>query len=345
MAWTDRTTSLVLQVRDYLERIEDARIRAQVAAWVNGWNSVAPELEAALNSLVLQSVDGTVSRKDLIRSARLQAALELIGDRLTSLVDNAAGATIAQLPDIVDYAGAMQERLIVSQLPPGAAADVAAWSRVDSRALDAIVTRSTEQITKTSFPLSDDATAAMRRELVRGMAVGANPAETARRMVANTRGIFNGGLTRALTIARTETLDAHRAASALSDAQNADLLTGWVWTASLTARTCSACWAMHGRVFDVSVPGPQGHQNCRCDRVPATKSWRDLGFDLDEPPSLLPDAETLFAELDQADQVAILGPKRYLAWQNGDYPRERWATKRTNPGWRDSWVRTNAPAV
>jgi SPP1 gp7 family putative phage head morphogenesis protein len=345
MAWTAQTSSLVLQVRDYLQRIEDARIRAQVAAWVNGWNDVAPDLEAALNELVVQSTDGTVSRNTLIRSARLQRALEQIQDRLTGLVDGSAAGVINQLADVVDYSGAMQERLVASQLPPGAAGDVAAWSRVDPRALDAIVARTTEQITKRSFPLSDEAAATMRRELVRGMAVGANPRESAARMVANTRGTFNGGLTRALTIARTETLDAQRAASALSDAQNADLLTGWTWTASLSDRTCSACWGMHGQVFAVTVPGPQGHQNCRCTRVPATKSWRDLGFDIDEPPSLLPDAEAQFAAMDQVSQLQVLGPRRYLAWQNGDYPLDRWATKRSNPGWRDSWVRTNAPAA
>lgn len=345
MAWSNRSESLVRQVRDYLERIGDAHTRAQVAAWVRGWDDVAPDLEAALNELVLQAVDGRVRRIDLTRSVRLQRALEQIHDRLAALVDGSAAAVIVQVGAVVEYSGAMQERILASQLPASAVGDVAAWARVDTDALDAIVLRATEQITKTSYPLSDEATAAMRRELVRGMATGVNPRETAARMVARSRGLFNGGLTRALTIARTEMLDAQRVAAALSDAQNADLLRGWVWTAALSSRTCPACWGMHGQEFGLEVPGPQGHQNCRCARVPQANTWRDLGFDIDEPPSLFPNAEERFASMDQASQLEVLGPRRYLAWQNGDYSMSGWATKRTTAGWRDSWVPSKAPAA
>jgi hypothetical protein len=96
-------------------------------------------------------------------------------------------------------------------------------------------------------------------------------------------GGFNGGLSRALTIARTETISAHREAAAVSHQENADTLAGWRWLCALSDRSCPACLAKNGELHPVSEPGPQGHANCRCSRVPVTKSWRDLGIDLDEP--------------------------------------------------------------
>src|SRR5690606_5823413 len=211
----------------------------------------------------------------------------------------------------------------------------------------AIINRTAERIHALSIPLTDEAIASMRANLVRGLAAGDNPRVTAARMLRETERTFNGGLTRTLRISRTETLDAMREASRLFDVANKDVLAGgWTWTASLSERTCSACWAMHGTDFPLAQPGPAGHQNCRCTRVPRVKTWEELGFTgIEEPPSLLPDAETTFGQLDQSAQLNILGPKRFEAWQAGDYPMADWAVRKDNPDWRPSWVVSPAPAA
>ena len=343
MAWTPETQSIAAQLRDHLGRVLDGHTRRQVAAWVTAWDDIAPELEATLNDLVLGAVDGRIRRRDMATSQRLLNALELVDDRIRGLVGASAADVIDQLREVLDYAGSLQERLIASQLPAGGRGDVQAWSRVSAAAVDAMVMRTTQQITSRSRPLADDAAAVMRRQLVRGVAVGSNPRVVAARMLRDTEGTFNGGLGRALTIARTEMLDAHREASALEDAANADLLTGWVWTSVLGLDTCPACWAMHGTEFPLDQPGPQGHQNCRCARVAKTKSWRELGFDIDEPPSLLPDAETAFEQLSRDQQVAILGPARFAAWEANAFPMSAWSTLQRNDGWRDSWVIASPP--
>lgn len=346
MSWDTNTNVLVAQIRSYLDRLTDDHTRLVVPAWVRAWDDLAPELEAVLNDLAIGATDGRIRRTDLMRSVRLQRALEAITDQLAILVGDSADDVIARLTGILEYSGAMQERLIVSQLPTGEADMVRGWTLADPRQLEAIVTRTTEQITKLSFPLADEAAATMRRQLVRGIAVGANPRTVAARMVSRTEGVFNGGLSRALTIARTEMLDAHRAAAAVADAENADILQGWVWTASLSSRTCPACWGMNGQVFPLEQPGPEGHQNCRCARVPKTKTWADLGFEgMDEPPSLAPDAQAVFDGLPETDRRQILGPKRYAAYLDGDFPMDQWAIKRQTPGWRDSYVPAKAPAA
>lgn len=346
MAWTQESTTLMAQVRSYLENISDAHTLKMVPAWVGAWDDLVPDLEAALNELALQAVDGRIRRFDVIRSQRLQASLEAIQTSLAALVDDSGQHLIDRLGDIVDYSGTTQQRLIASQLPRSEQLIVSAWSKIDTDQLAAIVERTTDQITKLSYPLSDEATAAMRRHLIRGIAVGDNPRAVAARMVKDTEGVFNGGLSRATTIARTEMLDAHRTAAALADQANADIVGSWVWVSALTSRTCSGCWGMAGKEFPLDQPGPEGHQNCRCSRGSVTKSWTDLGFTgIEEPPPLLPDAEAIFNDFSPVDQKSILGPKRYDAWKAGDFPIGQWATKRHTPGWRDSWVPAKAPTA
>lgn len=339
MSIDDNTLDAITQLRAHLAAITDDHTRTMTKAWVEAWDDVATDLDAALTQLALEAGDGRITRKAVLRSERLRKSLTIIGSRLDALFEESGQLAIDSLSDVVDTAGKAQEALIGSQLPEAERALVKEWSRVDPRQIDAIVTRSTEQITKLSFPLSDEATAVMKRELVRGLAGGKNPRDVAAKMFKRTEGLFNGGLSRALTIARTEMLDAHRAAGQVADDENADILDGWIWTASLTARTCPACWGMHGTLFPLTQAGPEGHQNCRCARVPKTKSWADLGFEgMDEPESLMPDAATVFDGLPAGTQRDILGPKRYDAWEAGDYPIDTWATKRTNGDWRDSWA-------
>lgn len=339
MAVTRRTLRLQQQLADDLAQITDTQTRDLVAAWVDAWNEVEPDLTATL--LDMLTAGDRITRTQLLRSTRLRKALAVIADQLEDLATTAGVRITDDLQAVIDTAGAAQASVIDSQLPPNAPelVDLDAWSKVDERQIAAIVERSTQQITSLAKPLSTQAYDAVRRELIRGVAAGSNPRETARRIVARAEGGFNGGLTRALVIARTETLDAHRAGAALGQQQHADVLAGWTWLADLGPRTCPACFAMHGTEHALTDPGPQGHQQCRCSRMPRTKTWGELGFDgIEEPPSLVPDAGEFFARLPAADQKTILGAKRYDAWVAGDFPMESWATKKSTTGWRDSYV-------
>lgn len=340
MAWSHDSDAINNRVLAILKELDDQHARQLAEAWAKAWDDLSPEFENTIRGMI---ADGQFTRAKIMRSRRLANALALIEQRLSALSELAADGTIEQLRSVVQRAGKTTDQLIASMLPPSA--NVNGWARVDASQIDAIITRTTEQITKLSWPLSFEATDAMRRELVRGVAVGVNPRVTARRIVKRTETIFNGGLSRALTIARTETLDAYRSAAKLGEEANTDVLAGWTWVASLTTRTCPACWSMHGREFETTDPGPNGHQNCRCVRAPRTKTWRELGFTVDEPGSVLPNSQATFRQLPDADQRAVLGPRRWAAYTAGDYPIGAWATRRENPGWRDSWVTSRAPAT
>jgi hypothetical protein len=163
-------------------------------------------------------------------------------------------------------------------------------------------------------------------------------------MLARLEAEFNGGLARALNIARTEMLDAHRAAATLAQNAASDVVDGWIWTAQLGKRTCPSCWSKHGNVYPLSQPGPWDHQSGRCTRVPHVRPWKDLGINMPEPPSILPDAETVFRSLPRAEQLQIMGPGRLAALDNG-VPWSALSQLRTTPGWRDSWHTTPVRAL
>ena len=342
MAVTRRTLRLQRQINADLARITDTQTRDLVAAWVDAWDEVAPDLTAALLEQMVACE--RVARTQLLRSLRLRNALGAIRDQLQTLAGAAGVRIIDDLQDVIDAAGGAQASVIDSQLPSGSLLVPAdSWTRVDADQVAAIVRRTTEQITSTLRPMPAEQYQILRRELIRGVAAGANPRATAARIVARAEGRFNGGLTRALNIARTETLDAHRAATQLAQAQHTDVLAGWQWVSALDTRTCPSCWAQHGTIHDLSAPGPLDHQQGRCARVSVVKPWSDLGFDIEEPPSLVPDAATRFETLPSEEQLAILGPTRYEAWVRGDYPISSWSKRRSTPGWRDSYGVAPAP--
>lgn len=342
MAISNQTLRLAQRLRTDLARITDARARQLTEAWVRAWDAVAGDLEAAVQELLANAQGGMLSRATILRSRRLAIALDQIARQLTQLTDDAGIQITTDLTAAVQQTAAAQEAIIASQLPKAAVATLTV-ADVAPQALAAIVQRSSETITSSLWPISSEADAVIRRELVRGLANGSNPNKIAREIVRGAEGGFNGGLSRALTIARTETLDAYRAAAKESHQANADVLDGWIWLTKLDNRTCPACLGMAGTEHPLDESGPDGHQNCRCARIPKTKSWADLGIDLDEPEPATPDAQAWFDALDTAEQRRILGPARYAAWAAGNYPRTQWATVRRNDGWRRSYVPSPAP--
>lgn len=343
MAATATTLRLAKKVRAELLKVTDGQARTMTKAWVDAWDAVAGDLELAVAQLIVDADAGTVTQAQALRSSRLQKALELIGNRLTDVVDTTSARLVSDLPGIVRAAGEAQEAIIASQLPKDQRDALTGWDRVDPRQVEAIVQRSTQTITSSMWPISAEADAVIRRELVRGIASGLNPRAMASRMVQGAEGGFNGGLTRALNIARTEALDAHRAAAKVAHDANSDVLAGWIWLTSLSSRVCPACLGMSGTEHPLSEPGPDGHQSCRCSRMPKTKTWRELGIDIDEPAPVTPDAGEWFSSQDVATQKQILGPARYAAWKRGDYPMSKWAVARSNEGWRRSYVTSPLP--
>jgi SPP1 gp7 family putative phage head morphogenesis protein len=340
VAATPTTLRLEQALRDLLDTVLDQQLRDLTAAWATAWDEVAPDLTQTLVDLAAQAKAGRIQRGMLVRSQRLTAVLAQIAAELEQLGKRTGVRIVGDLPDVVRRAYDAQRDIIGSQLPYALDQFLGPQPAGD-RALAAIVRRSTERITSDLKPLSTQAYDAVRRELIRGVAVGSNPNHTALRIVQRAGENFNGGLSRAINISRTECVDAHRAAASEGQAANSSVLAGWRWSTHLSLRTCPACLAMNGKVFPLSQPGPEGHQQCRCARSPVTKSWADLGFaGMPEPVDYFPDARAWFQMQSDADQVKMLGADRVAMLRSGEISWEDMATLKHNDGWRDSWVMT-----
>ena len=339
MAVTAETLRHVRDLRRKLLRLTDEQTVALTRAWVNAWDALLPDFEAAVAELVAKAVDGKVPYSVVIKNVRLREALAEARAALDVLAPQVAETVSAGLTEAVFDAVDAHAAIIQSQLPPpGTTVGVSvSFSRVPREALQALVDRTAETIHSTAIPLAADVEQEMKRALVRGIAVGDNPRRTAARLIKATGSRFNGGLARALNISRTETLDAYRAATKLSEQANTSILKGWEWSAQLDARTCPSCWAQHGGVHPLDEDGPLDHQQGRCARVTLTKSWKELGFDIPEPPSASPDARKVFDNLHPSTQAQIMGAKRLELLQQGKISWDDLSTKRTTGGWRDSF--------
>jgi len=338
---SDDTIRLARQMRIMVSDEADAAVRTIVQAWARAWDEIHQAWADAMMDLAAASTDGRwPSAGQIARSQRATAALAAATDQIVDLA-NLTGVTVVDaVGRAVQATDPLVREMLASQLPAANRVEFAArFNRVDPLSLDAIVRRSTQQITSSTLMLAASTQEQMRRTLIRGIALGDNPRRTAREMVKRAEGAFNGGLTRALVIARTETLDAHREAARGTRVANADICTGWTWLASLDNRTCPSCLAMNGTSHDVAEQGPNDHQQGRCVAIPTTRPWRDLGIDLDEPASVMPDAKAWFDDQPRATQLAIMGPGRLDALDRGA-PWDALAQHRTTIGWRDSWAPT-----
>ena len=333
-----------------VRNIEDAVARQLVRGWARAWDQAATDLQGALLDASSRASSGErLSWRQVNRIERFQAALNRLAANLDDLAAAGRVEIVNAAEEAVQVAREMQPRLIASQMPAVGQSTVELARQLEGRvageSLDAIVARAQERIVSRMQPLPAETMAQVRRSLVQGITVGDNPRETARRMLQRVEGRFGGGLTRALRIARTEQLDAMRTADQTIAQTNGEVLREMVWTSALDERTCSACAAMHGQTFPVGTFGPAGHVNCRCSFVPRTKSWREIGFDVDEPPDIFPDRDQWFEGLSRQRKVDMMGPTRLEAFESGQVGWDDLVRRVENPDWRASYQTTTVESL
>lgn len=151
------------------------------------------------------------------------------------------------------------------------------------------------------------------RALLTGVALGHNPVKIAAAM----RQVSAMPAARAIVIARTEVMGAYREAARQTMSANKDVVTGWMWEASLGPRTCAACIAQHGSIHPVTE-SMATHPSCRCTMTPVTKTFKELGIEgVRETRVTTVSGEDWFAKQTSATQLSILGPSKLEAYQQG----------------------------
>lgn len=339
MAITAITLRLQSELRTVTDRYVDAVTRALVARWSQAWHEISVEWELVVGEIVTARTAGEpLHPAQIAQLARTQRALVVTADKLTELVGEFETILDEPLREIVQRTADMTTQVVASQLPDLPA--FKSFTRVDAAAMQQIIDRTMTSIVSSAQPLAPDALDAVKASLIRAVPAGWSPEKAAREMLKRTRSSFNGGLGRAMRIARTEMLDAHRAANHQQMRDN-PAVTTWIWWAQLDATTCPSCIAQHGTEHPLDEDGPHDHPNGRCTALPKTQSWADLGFPgLDEPEDIRPTAENWIRD-NPEDAIRALGPDRYQLLMDGRISLSDLSTLHQNDGWRDSYQATS----
>lgn len=338
MPVTASTLRHMRRLRIDLEAVVDTGTRELTRAYVDAWDAVVDQLRDAIDDL---AAGDRLNRTDLLRSSKIASALQAIAEQLDGLAAQTAVVITDGAGQVTSLAVTTQAAVAGAQLPAAFADGL--LRTVNPDVIGSIVARTSQQITARTRPLSQAGQDAVAKALVRGAAATDNPVKVARDMVRLARaGAVDLPLARAEAIARTELNDAARAATQAWEQANAKTLQGWEWLSSRSATTCPSCWAMDGTFHELTEPGPDDHVNGRCTRMVRTKTWRELGIDLDEPAGLARiSAEDHFKTLDREQQLQIMGASRLKALDDGA-PWSSLTVEKPNTDWRRSFQVTPA---
>ena len=317
------------EVRDSIRSV-DTELDDLDADLVDIWDEEGDELAHQLGP-VAEATAESYQNTGRLDTADLVA---LLSGFVLSASRRAASVTNARLDSAVNWGAIGQARALVAQgISPAGLSDARLSLIADqaARRIDLLHVMNLDRIGETAVT-----------QIRAGLAAGLNPNQVARAIIRESLDEFEGGLTRARMIARTEMLDAYREAAMLTQLANRKHLAGWIWWAELSGRTCSSCISMHGSEHPLEEPGPLDHHQGRCGRVPvANQPGRDALAEEGEKARNSRDA--FFAGLSEADQRAILGKRGFEQWKAGNWPMHQWSRRRVNPGWRDSYVKATPP--
>lgn len=323
--------SMRLMADDYV----DAQTVALTAQWSRAWQELEQEWVDVANNITAR---GRPTPAQIASLNRVQRALTITGKKLSDLSSALAEDIRGALEQVTKQTAVMSNEIAAAQMPPVNDRLLPSFTRVDEEAMEQIINRTLGNITAASKPLSEDSLNAVRDALIRAVPSGWSPDRASREILRRVRSGFNGGLARALTIARTEMLDAHRAANRAQNTAN-PMVKAVVWHAELGPRTCPSCIAKHGTEYPPETPGPYDHPNGRCTFIPRTMTWKEMGFDIEEPSDDFVAAED-WIENEPHAAVAAMGPERYRLYQDGQITLGDMSTRKENPDWRPSYVAT-----
>lgn len=288
-----------------------------------GYLSALEKIEPTLNHLMKQIADAlqageTINPSWLHEQNRLKAIQSVIEHEMTQY-GNLSQTVTTQLQQQAVQLGRMagMDQLNAS-VPDGISYTFGVPS---TQALHSFIgaTADGSPLSTLFDSFGDDASDAVRQVLFTGLTLGWNPQRTA----AGVQQALGVSRARALTISRTESNRAYRSANLSIFQANSDVVGSWIWTASLSSRTCISCILMNGTEHDLDEEFAS-HVCCRCAPIPKTKDWSDIlagtgidTSDLDDNAPEIPSGEDWFNDQDESTQRSILGNAKYEALQSG----------------------------
>lgn len=262
--------------------------------------SLAAEYKALLRDIeAAQRAGQTVNRDWLRRSLRYQSLIRQTKFQISAYSNGALRFIEARQRQAIDL-GQFHAADLIQQ-----GAEIT-FARLPTEAIQEMVgvLEDGSPLSKVLDRLGGEAASEIRQSLIGGLGSGHSAAKIAREI----RSVLDAPRWKALQIARTETMRAYRQSSLATYAANSDVLNGWIWTSTLSTRTCLACWSLHGTFFPLSKQFFAAHVSCRCTSIPSVKG---------SGPNITAGA-VVFNELPVAQQQTILGPGKYQMYASGE---------------------------
>lgn len=125
--------------------------------------------------------------------------------------------------------------------------------------------------------------ATVQEQIRQALGVGVIRGEGTRALVKRLEDGLGMARNEATTLTRTFVAAANNAARDEVYKANADVVKGWKWHTAGDNHVCLLCLPLHGQTFKIGQgPDIPRHPRCRCQRLPISISWRELGIDIDE---------------------------------------------------------------
>jgi SPP1 gp7 family putative phage head morphogenesis protein len=330
-----------------------------VRVYVEGWKRVRSQLDRLQGEY-----DRTIALGEkpslgwIYQNSRLADMQELIGNELSKFSNYAVGRITEEQRRVIEMSLEFSRDEMILRLGPEY--DVSDIRRIRSLPIDEVIVMvgSNQQGSplKALFDsISIEGSQRASDALVEGMMLGYNP----RKIAPMIRDALGVQLNRALTISRTETMRAQRIATEQNYNANSDIVKGWRWVAEVTG-ACPSCLAMHGREFPLTEK-MSTHPNCRCAQSPITMSWEEIGaqygIDFSGIDNVGPSfdelakkynmsekqiaryqtnkmtGEQFFKTLSAEEQRNILGPAKWMAWNDGLFEFDQLSRKTYSVIW------------
>lgn len=316
--------AVVVAMRDFKASLLRREVR-QMQAMTRRWLQLERALEGNMAALAqematIRADGGTVTREMLFAHTRYQRLLAQLQVELQRYTQYATD-TIAQ----------EQQRYANLGLDHAARAIELAGPRGVTGAFDRLPTDAIQLgsgLMADGSPLSSylrstwgDASEGMTDELLRAIALGQNPRQTARRMADGTTRTLN----RMLLVARTEQLRVYRE-SQREQYRTSGVVVGMRRISAHDSRVCLSCLVRDGELLgldEVMAEHPAG----RCSTVPVVEGMPELAWNYGRDWIMTQPAKV---------QQAIMGKGHYEAWKAGMFGLEDAVQIHRNDVWGDS---------
>lgn len=326
---SDETIDRARELRGLVGDETDAVVRALTQSWVREWDALAPAVAAAV-AVVVASAIGLgrwPGPWELIRTPALGAVLERLRAAVTRLGTEADSQTGDAAERAAHTTLAVEPLIVASQLD-GDEEDTSALlaAGVTAAAVAVLVTQYRARVKASADKMADATWQQIRRAVIGGVPVG-DPNAMQALLMRRVEGAFNSGLTRAITSARTEIVDASRAVSKELRAGSRGVVDGWLWLSRWPElNVCLACFVMHGTWHMASEPGPLAHPACRCVPVPVRSGFR------------ITTGEELYKAMSHDQRAGLIGAERAALLAGGKVAWADLVYRKENPGWRPAYA-------